>query len=547
MVSIIVAVGNYIVNKGYPIGRNGGIPWRNSLDLKWFKETTTGHPVIMGRKTFESIGKPLPNRTNIVITKNNDLWTDNDGIRVCDTVEKAIDFAKTIDNEIFIIGGESIYRYVLENNLADKILVDFLAEEVANATSFFPDVFSSNDWFENSRPLEIEPRKAYAMEYVKQNGIDNHVDEQYLNLVNEILEKGVEKDTRAGKTLSIFGKQLKFNLKEGLPMLTTKKMFAKGVIHELLWFLKGDTNIKYLVDNGVHIWDDDAYRYYLTLVDKHNEATQTEPEYDWFKRTAITKLSKEEFIEKVKEGAKAWIIVDKKAYIMSSLPNAFEYEYQFGDLGPVYGHQWRNWNGIDQVKELIDKLRNNPDDRRLMISAWNVSEIPDMALPPCHYSCQFYTKKMTIKERKQWAIDNRIEFEHYDCYSNPSDEEIVEMFDKAGVPKRKLSCMWNQRSVDCGLGWSFNLLSYSVLTHMIAQCVNMDVDEVIFSGGDVHVYKNHIEPLKEQLTRNPHLYALPTLWLNPEKKNIDDFTYEDIKIIGYKSYPAIKMPLNVGL
>lgn len=547
MVSIIVAVGNYIVNKGYPIGRNGGIPWRNSLDLKWFKETTTGHPVIMGRKTFESIGKPLPNRTNIVITKNNDLWTDNDGIRVCDTVEKAIDFAKTIDNEIFIIGGESIYRYVLENNLADKILVDFLAEEVANATSFFPDVFSSNDWFENSRPLEIEPRKAYAMEYVKQNGIDNHVDEQYLNLVNEILEKGVEKDTRAGKTLSIFGKQLKFNLKEGLPMLTTKKMFAKGVIHELLWFLKGDTNIKYLVDNGVHIWDDDAYRYYLTLVDKYNEATQTEPEYDWFKRTAITKLSKEEFIEKVKEGAKTWIVADKKAYVMSSLPNAFEYEYQFGDLGPVYGHQWRNWNGIDQVKELIDKLRNNPDDRRLMISAWNVSAIPDMALPPCHYSCQFYTKKMTIKERKQWAIDNRIEFEHYDCYSNPSDEEIVEMFDKAGVPKRKLSCMWNQRSVDCGLGWSFNLLSYSVLTHMIAQCVNMDVDEVIFSGGDVHVYKNHIEPLKEQLTRNPHLYALPTLWLNPEKKNIDDFTYEDIKIIGYKSYPAIKMPLNVGL
>lgn len=547
MLNIIVAVGNYVVNKGYPIGKDGSIPWHNSLDMKWFKETTTGHPVIMGRKTFESIGKPLPNRTNIVITKNNDLWPDNADIKVCNTVEKAIDFAKTIDNEIFIIGGESIYRYALENNLVDKILVDFLAEKVDNATSFFPDVFSSNDWFENSRPLEIEPRKAYAMEYVKQNGIDNHVDEQYLNLVNEILEKGVEKDTRAGKTLSLFGKQLKFNLKEGLPMLTTKKMFAKGVIHELLWFLKGDTNIKYLVDNGVHIWDDDAYRYYLTLVDKHNEATQTEPEYDWFKRTAMTKLSKEEFIEKVKEGAKAGIVVDKKAYIMSSLPNAFEYEYQFGDLGPIYGHQWRNWNGIDQVKELIDKLRNNPDDRRLMISAWNVAAIPDMALPPCHYSCQFYTKKMTIKERKQWAIDNRIEFEHYDCYSNPSDEEIVEMFDKAGVPKRKLSCMFQMRSNDIGCGTAFNWLSYALMTHIIAQCANMDVDELIYTVGDAHIYKNHIEPLKEQLTRNPHLYALPTLWLNPEKKNIDDFTYEDIKIIGYKSYPAIKMPLNVGL
>lgn len=536
-VNIIVAVGNYVSGKGYPIGLNNTIPWHNSLDMKWFKETTTGHPVIMGRKTFESIGKPLPNRTNIVITKNNNLWTDNDGIRVCDTVEKAIDFAKTIDNEIFIIGGESIYRYALENNLVDKILVDFLAEEVANATSFFPDVFSSNDWFENSRPLEIESRKAYAMEYVKQNGFNNHVDEQYLNLVNEILEKGVEKDTRAGKTLSLFGKQLKFNLKEGLPMLTTKKVFAKGVIYELLWFLKGDTNIKYLVDNGVHIWDDDAYRYYLALVDKHNETTQAESEYDCFKRTAMEKLSKEEFMEKVKEGAEIHFAVDK-ANIMP---------FRFGDLGPVYGHQWRNWNGVDQVKELIDKLRNNPDDRRLMISAWNVSAIPDMALPPCHYSCQFYTKKMTIKERKQWAIDNRIEFEHYDCYSNPSDEEIVEMFDKAGVPKRKLSCMFQMRSNDIGCGTAFNWLSYALMTHIIAQCVNMDVDELIYTVGDAHIYKNHIEPLKEQLTRNPHLYALPTLWLNPEKKNIDDFTYDDIKIIGYKSYPAIKMPLNVGL
>ena len=518
-VNIIVAVGNYVSGKGYPIGLNNTIPWHNSLDMKWFKETTTGHPVIMGRKTFESIGKPLPNRTNIVITKNNDLWTDNDGIRVYDTVEKAIDFAKTIDNEIFITGGESIYKYVLENNLADKILVDFLAEEVANATSFFPDIFSSNDWFENSRPLEIEPRKAYAMEYVKQNGINNHVDEQYLNLVNEILEKGVEKDTRAGKTLSLFGKQLKFNLKEGLPMLTTKKMFAKGVIHELLWFLKGDTNIKYLVDNGVHIWDDDAYRYFLQTICK--------------KPGAGNAMDKEEFLKHVLIGDEWHFFADKS--------------YRFGDLGPVYGHQWRNWNGVDQVKEVIEKLRNNPDDRRIMISAWNVGEIKDMALPPCHYSCQFYTKEMTFKERKQWAIDNKIEFEHYDCYSNPSDEEIVEMFDKAGVPKRKLSCMFQMRSNDIGCGTAFNWLSYALMTHIIAQCVNMDVDELIYTVGDAHIYKNHIEPLKEQLARNPHLYALPTLWLNPEKKNIDDFTYDDIKIIGYKSYPAIKMPLNVGL
>ena len=557
-VNIIVAVGNYVSGKGYPIGLNNTIPWHNSLDMKWFKETTTGHPVIMGRKTFETLGKPLPNRTNIVITKNNDLWIDNVGIRVCDTVEKAIDFAKAIDNEIFIIGGESIYRYVLENNLADKILVDFLAEEVNNATSFFPDVFSSNDWIENSRPLEIEPRKAYAIEYVKQNGINNHVDEQYLNLVNEILEKGVEKDTRAGKTLSLFGKQLKFNLKEGLPMLTTKRIFAKGVIHELLWFLKGDTNIKYLVDNGVHIWDDDAYRYYLTLADKHNEVTQeaiqTESEPDWLKRAAKAKLSKEEFMEKVKEGAKTWIVADKKEFIMPFNPNAFEYdeyEYQFGNLGPVYGHQWRNWNGVDQVKELINKLRTNPDDRRLMISAWNVSSIPDMALPPCHYSCQFYTKEMTFKEREQYVIDN---YADGTVVYYPNDiERSNKIFDNAGVPKRKLSCMWQQRSVDSLLGLPFNILSYAILTHIIAACANMDVDELIFSGGDVHVYKNQIDTyVAEQKERNQHLYGLPKLVLNYKTDNnfyadIDNFKYEDIKIEGYESYPTVKYPLSVGL
>lgn len=564
MVNLIVAVGNYIVNKGYPIGKGGGIPWHNSFDMKWFKETTTGHPVIMGRRTYESLGKPLPNRVNIVVSRKNDLWQDNADARICDTVEKAIAFAKTIDEEIFIIGGASIYKYVLDNNLVDRLLVDFLAEEVSDADSFFPDIFSDNKWFEEGSPIEIEPRKAYALTYSRQEGVNNHVDEQYLNLVNEILEKGVEKDTRAGKTLSLFGKQLRFNLKEGLPMLTTKKMFAKGVIHELLWFLNGDTNIKYLVDNGVHIWDDDAYRYYLTLIDKHNEATQTEPEHDWFKRSALPKLSKEEFMQNVREGNKQWLVVDKHAYIMSYQPNAFEYEYKFGDLGPVYGHQWTNWGesywhrydfkgnryngGINQVKNLIETLKKNPDDRRLMISAWNVGNLADMALPPCHYACQFYTKEMTIKERKQWAIDNRIEFEHYDCYSNPSDEEIVEMFDKAGVPKRKLSCMWQQRSVDSLLGLPFNILSYAILTHLIAQCCDMDVDELIFTGGDVHVYKNQIDAyVAEQKERNPHLYGLPKLVLNKDITNIEDFKYEDIKIEGYKSYPTVKYPLSVGL
>ena len=477
MVNIIVALGNYVPGKGYPIGSNNTIPWHNSSDLKWFKETTTGHPVIMGRKTFEAIGNPLPERTNVVVSRSKDLWQDKVGIRVCDSLESAIAFAKTIDNEIFIIGGASIYKYALDNNLVDKLYVDFLSEEVKDADSFFPDLFLLNDWFEEGRPLEIEPRKAYVMTYVKQHGMNNHVDEQYLNLVNEILEKGVEKDTRAGKTLSLFGKQLKFNLKEGLPMLTTKKMFAKGVIHELLWFLKGDTNIKYLVDNGVHIWDDDAYRYFL-------EKTKGVP---------YLNLTKEQFLEEVKNESTRKKLFEKYYYDQLTeekkqnwIPQTINDDgYRCGDLGPVYGKQWRNWNGVDQVKELINKLLTNPDDRRLMISAWNVSQIPTMALPPCHYCCQFYTKEMTFKEREEYFT------EYYDGITwYPDDEEkSSKIFDNAGVPKRKLSCMFQMRSNDIGCGTAFNWLSYALMTHIIAQCVNMDVDELIYTVGDAHIYR----------------------------------------------------------
>lgn len=521
MVTIIVAVGNYVNGKGYPIGRGGTTPWHNKKDLKWFKDTTTGNVVIMGRKTFEAIGHPLPNRTNIVVTSREGLAAENRNVTFLNSLEEAINFAKSFDKEIFIIGGASIYEYALKNDLVDRVLIDMLAEDVRDADAFFPSVITDNEWEEFGHAEEIDPGKAYVAEYVKVHGKDNHVDDQYLALINNIIENGTEKDTRAGKTRSIFGVQMRFNLKEGLPMLTTKKMFAKGVIHELLWFLKGDTNIKYLVDNGVHIWDDDAYRYYLTLVDKHNEATQTEPEHDWFKRSAIPPLSKAEFLENVKAGAKMWIVVDKKAYIMSFQPNTFEYEYHFGDLGPVYGHQWRHWGahfysirqyggGIDQVQNVINTLRNNPDDRRIMLSAWNISDMANMALPPCHYCCQFYVKK----------LENG---------------------------KRELSCLWNQRSVDVGCGLPFNIMSYAVLTQIIAQCCDMEVGELIFNGGDVHVYENHIGPLTEQLQRNPHMYALPKLVLNPEKKEIDDFTYEDIKIVGYESYPKITYPLNVGL
>lgn len=531
----IVAIGNPNKDGKHPIGINGKMPWINKNDLKWFKETTMGHPVIMGRRTYEAIGHPLQGRTNIVITTHK----PEGDIIVVDSLEMAIEYAKTKDNTIFIIGGATVYKEAFEKGIVDKVMFDWIDEDVPGADTFFPKtIIGDKQWKQEGGATEIEKGIAYAYTFVKNHGEKNDVDEQYLSLVNEIINIGEEKDTRAGKTKSLFGKQLRFNLKNGLPMLTTKKMFAKGVIHELLWFLSGSTNIKYLVDNGVHIWDDDAYRYYLTIVDKHNDATQSEPERTWFKRLALPKLSKEEFIEKVKEGVKQWVIIDKSAYIMSFQPNAFEYEYQFGDLGPVYGKQWTNWGGVNQVKQVIETLKTNPDDRRIMINSWNVDEINDMALPPCHYSCQFYTKKMTLEERVKWFEENVGPYEYGENY---------ELLDEWGVPRRKLSCMWNQRSVDTLLGLPFNIVSYAILTHIIAKVCGMDVDELIFNGGDCHVYVNQIDIYtKEQKLRNPHRYALPKLML-PNEIEIDKLKYEDIKIEGYESYPSIKYPLSVGL
>lgn len=345
----------------------------------------------------------------------------------------------------------------------------------------------------------------------------NNVDKQYLDLLQDILVNGTYKKTRAGYVKSVFGRMLKFNLKEGFPILTTKKVFTKGIIHELLWFLKGDTNIKYLVDNNVHIWDDDAYRHYLDICNVENP------------------MSKEEFINAVKE-EKTFAFKDKENEHML-------HYYKAGDLGKVYGHQWRKQGEkhIDQIKNIIEMLKTNPDDRRMICMAWNANDFDEMALPPCHYGFQVYTRELTPTERLEWL------WEHsngeYDEWKSPTKSSL----DDLGVPTRELSLMWMQRSVDYGLGWCFNLVSYSILLCMIAQCVNMTVGEVCCSLGDVHIYENHLEGLKEQFTRDPFKYKLPKLELNPNIKDIDKFTYDDIKLIDYESYPSIKLPLSVGL
>ena len=290
----------------------------------------------------------------------------------------------------------------------------------------------------------------------------NSLDLKYQGILQDILLDGEEKEDRTGTgTISVFGKQIRHDMSEGFPLLTTKKMAIKTMMTELKWFLKGDTNIKYLVDNNCHIWNGDAYKTYKRA-------------YEW---DLDEYLSEKDFVQKIKTDdmfAKTW-----------------------GELGPIYGKQWKNWNGIDQIKELIKNIKENPNSRRLMVSAWNVGELHLVVLPPCHYGFQ--------------------------CYVNDG----------------KLSLMWNQRSVDTFLGLPFNIASYGTLLLLLCEETNLKPGELIGNLGDTHLYKNHIEQAEEQRLRGS--FTLPTIKLS----NVDILNGEwDYEIEGYKYHPTIKAPLS---
>ena len=362
------------------------------------------------------------------------------------------------------------------------------------------------------------------------SGLANFVDSQYLDCIKRIKEEGVYKQTRSGEVKSLFGMSMRFQLKYGFPVLTTKKMFTKGFIHELLWFLKGDTNIKYLIDNGVNFWTPDAYRFYNELAAKHlrlvNKATVDEMN--------SLSLTMEQFVEKVRKQESIKLAVRKNGH-----GNLVQIQYTYGDLGPVYGKQWRHWgdNDVDQVQIIINTLKKNPFDRRLLLTGYNPDVIHDVALPPCHTIYMFNARPLEHMERVEWCQDN----------INPEWIAPTEQtMDEYGCPKYALSLWFMCRSQDMALGTPANIMSASLLLSMVAQCVDMVPDEVIWNGCDCHIYLNQMEGIEEQLKRDPHKYSLPKLKLNPIVKDIDMFEFEDIQIEGYESYPTIKMPLSVG-
>ncbi|QQO91726.1 thymidylate synthase [Flavobacterium phage vB_FspM_immuto_2-6A] len=419
----------------------------------------------------------------------------------------------------------------------------------------------------------------------------NNLDKQYQVLLQDIIDNGVKKEDRTGTgTISVFGRQIRHNMSEGFPLLTTKKMPFKTIVTELLWFLQGNTNIKYLVDNNCHIWDGDAYKNYIF-------------NSEWFPISSVsggfigTKANSDE-------------IMTQELFI-NKIKTDDEFAKRWGELGPIYGAQWRKWafiddssgyredwewDSIDQIQNLINDLKTNPDSRRLMVNAWNVGELDQMVLPPCHYGFQVYTRELTGEER--WdLLKKKVGQERFKSMVDeivPFGGGLSEELQSYNIPKRAISLMWNQRSVDTFLGLPFNIASYGLLLMMIADEVNMVPDQLIGNLGDVHLYSNHIDAAKEQIgrpltfderyklysksdttweegggnaygkitaldlmdddeiptqTREP--FPLPIVKLSSGhnlraalKGNFDEIEISDIMLINYQSHPAIKAPLS---
>lgn len=492
------------------IGKDGKLPWRLPSDLKFFKEITMAttdpgkkNAVLMGRKTWESIPlehRPLPGRLNVVLTRSGsfDIATA-ENVVICGSMASALEllaaspYCLSIER-VFVIGGGQILREALNAASCDAIHITEIETSI-ECDTFIPAIDTSafQPWYSSFPMVENKIRFSFttyvrvrdpAVESPNENSdlavdnkldftkfevkkfsflpkmiFDKHEEYLYLRLVQDIISDGNSKDDRTGTgTLSKFGCQMRFNLRKTFPLLTTKKVFWRGVVEELLWFISGSTSAKVLQEKGIHIWDGNASREYLDGIG----------------------------------------LTDRED----------------GDLGPVYGFQWRHFGarytdmhadytgqGFDQLLDVIEKIKNYPDDRRIILSAWNPADLKLMALPPCHMFAQFY------------------------------------------VANGELSCQMYQRSADMGLGVPFNIASYSLLTCMIAHVCGLAPGDFIHVIGDTHVYRNHVRPLQEQLQKLPKPF--PILKINPEKKDIDSFVADDFTLIGYDPHQKIEMKMAV--
>eukprot|EP00927_Polykrikos_kofoidii_P086971 TRINITY_DN98_c0_g1_i2.p1 TRINITY_DN98_c0_g1~~TRINITY_DN98_c0_g1_i2.p1 ORF type:complete len:488 (+),score=57.35 TRINITY_DN98_c0_g1_i2:68-1531(+) len=472
------------------IGKDGTLPWRIPEDLAHFKRVTTAtdgdgcqNAVVMGRKTWESIPekfRPLAGRINVVLTKSASepafVSPYPDGVVTAASLTSAVEKLVSRDDvaEIFVIGGESAYREALEMPSCHRIFLTRIGKEM-ECDAFFP-AFDETVF----KPVHVSTTRSreglpYDFAIYDRNGQDArpspalaaagganqflHEEYQYLTAIREILAKGIDMDDRTGVgTRSLFGQQMRYDLRKSFPLLTTKRVFWRGVLEELLWFVKGDTNGKHLSEKGVSIWDGNGSK---------------------------------EFLEKRGLGHR-----------------------EEGDLGPVYGFQWRHFGakyvdmhtdytgqGVDQLADCIRKIKEDPTDRRILLTAWNPADLGEMALPPCHMFCQFY------------------------------------------VANGELSCLMYQRSCDMGLGVPFNIASYSLLTYMVAQVCGLKPGEFIHTLGNAHVYRNHVEPLETQLQRTPRPF--PTLKVNPDVTDIDGFQASDFELVGYNPLGKIAMEMAV--
>ncbi|KAL5055476.1 hypothetical protein RYX36_036158 [Vicia faba] len=499
-----------IATRDMGISKDGKLPWTLPTDQKFFDDITTitsdpkkKNAVVMGRKSWEAIppeSRPLSGRLNVVLTRSGsfDIATA-ENVLICGSVSSAMEllaaspYCLSIE-KVFLTGGGEIFREALHGPGCEAIHITEIEASI-ECDTFMPRVDLSvfHPWYssfplvgngirysfntyvrvrcstEESQGLDTDPIlydssnslkfEVKDFSFLPKIIFERHEEYKYLKLVEEIISEGTTKDDRTGTgTLSIFGSKMRFNLRKSFPLLTTKKLFWRGVVEELLWFISGSTNAKVLQEKGIHIWDGNASREYLDSI-----------------------------------GLK---------------------EREEGDLGPVYGFQWRHFGakytnmhedysgqGFDQLLDVINKIKHNPDDRRIILSAWNPSDLKLMALPPCHMFAQFY------------------------------------------VANGELSCQMYQRSADMGLGVPFNIASYALLTCMIAHVCDLVPGDFIHVIGDTHVYRNHVRPLQEQLQNLPKPF--PILKINPKKKDIDSFVGADFKLLGYDPHQKIAMKMAV--